>query len=888
MQHKVNHKNHFLVLQSFSVLKFKSVWRAYQEALLERFDTHIADNHFHVIAPPGSGKTILGIEILRRLGKRTLVLTPTLTIRDQWYDRLLHFFDSDAVFNAYSFDLKAPADITFITYQALHAFYKSFSDKEAYCMFFKSHGIETMVLDEAHHLKHSWWTSLNVLKTNTTFYVVALTATPPYDSSAYELSKYFELCGAIDDQIAVPDLVSAEDLCPHQDFVFLSQPEAIEIDAIVDYRQGIAKLKDNILADKTFINFISQHRFLTHTKLYLDDIYTNTTFFSALLIVLHNAGYTIAKDKLELLGFDAKDTIKFPDATLNWLQVLLQQLLVGDRAQLEDHEDYLMSLEKRLRRYHAFHKKQVDFIGNNEIYKSLTYSTSKLNSVVQIVNSEYKTLQDTLRCVVLTDYIRDAFLDIDAASGTINKIGVVPIFQYIKRYCNVGCHLAVLTGSLVIIHRSIYEELIKAYETLKFTHTPLVVDADFYKIELASNSEKRLVTVITEVFEQGIIKVLIGTKSLLGEGWDAPSINTLVLASFVGAFVSSNQMRGRAIRKQPQSPDKIANIWHLACLDPTLEDGGKEVEVLERRFEAFVGVSNTTTAQTISNGLSRLELDVATANLENSNAKVLERSKQRAQIKKAWQKAIDGGVELTQHIKWLYKEKTPYKAQQQIYYFDAVRFFIGELCIAMAFFYLEFILESFTVLFSKGVRFFIYAFLIGFFIRFGYKFFKALQLYLRHGYLSNKIEHMGKAILYTLDELGYLSTSLHTIKLVTQRYDKGDISCYLKNATQYENALFSKALTTLLENIDTPRYLIIKTSRLKQRFAVENFYAVPEIFGNKKQNAKVFEKHWQRHLGKSKLVYTRHLEGRKLLLKARLYHVHNAFKKQTKEELIWR
>ena len=53
--------------------------------------------------------------------------------------------------------------------------------------------------------------------------------------------------------------------------------------------------------------------------------------------------------------------------------------------------------------------------------------------------------------------------------------------------------------------------------------------------------------------------------ALLGEGWDAPCINTLVLASSVGSFMLSNQMRGRAIRVDSAQPQKTANIWHLVC-----------------------------------------------------------------------------------------------------------------------------------------------------------------------------------------------------------------------------------------------------------------------------------------------------------------------------------
>ena len=75
------------MLESFRFLEFNFPWRSYQANLLKNFNSHIADKHFHVIAPPGSGKTILGIEIVRKLGKKTLVLAPTLTIRNQWENR---------------------------------------------------------------------------------------------------------------------------------------------------------------------------------------------------------------------------------------------------------------------------------------------------------------------------------------------------------------------------------------------------------------------------------------------------------------------------------------------------------------------------------------------------------------------------------------------------------------------------------------------------------------------------------------------------------------------------------------------------------------------------------------------------------------------------------
>ncbi len=879
------------MLESLSVLKFKSSWRSYQKALLDNFDIHIADNHFHVIAPPGSGKTILGTEIMRRLGKKTLVLAPTLTIRNQWEDRLQTFFTTEGDFTKYSFDLKSPSDVTFTTYQALYAFYKSFNSKADYFTFFKTHQIETLVLDEAHHLKSAWWTCLNALKAEHSFFIVALTATPPYDSGQHELSKYFTLCGDIDDEISVPDLVREDDLCPHQDFVYFSTPSALEIDFIVKYREGIAQFREEIVNDLEFINFLKSHRYYQATERHLDAIYSNISFFSALLIFLNNAGVLIPISKLEVLGFDKGETIDFPELTLQWLELLFQELLVNDRATLEPHDTYLQQLEKRLRRCHVFEKRRVDFIGHNLVYKSLASSPSKLKSSVSIVASEQKALGKHLRCVILTDYIRDEFLNTPPEDiEQINKIGVVPIFQQLKHHCDFEDTLAVLTGSLVIIHTSIQEQFFDVAGPQGFVFSPLEVDANFLQIQTNSKTDKTIVTVMTALFEAGIIKILVGTKSLLGEGWDAPSINSLILASFVGSFVSSNQMRGRAIRKHADRPQKTANIWHLACLDPTTEDGGREVALLKRRFEAFVGISNDATTFSISNGLERLGLpeSLALDTVSEINGQTLERAHSRPTTQDAWEASVGNGSGFIKQVQWLYPSEQSFKAQQKTYYFDVVRFFIAELCIAMGMFYLEFILESYNLIANKGVIYFIYAFVGAFVVRFGYKLYKAVILYMRHGFLSKKIHKMGYVIVDSLNALGFLDTPLEAIKVISERYEKGDISCYLTGANRYENTLFSNALTELLEAIEAPRYLIIKTNAFRKRLDIENFYPVPEVFGAKKSHAEVFQNYWTEHLGANTLVYTRHLKGRKLLLKARLHHAYNAFKKETKAVLIWK
>ena len=76
----------------FEHLSFKGEWRAYQKRILEKSDSIMADGHIHLVAAPGSGKTTLGIEFIRRNSKPALILVPTVTIRQQWVDRIREAF----------------------------------------------------------------------------------------------------------------------------------------------------------------------------------------------------------------------------------------------------------------------------------------------------------------------------------------------------------------------------------------------------------------------------------------------------------------------------------------------------------------------------------------------------------------------------------------------------------------------------------------------------------------------------------------------------------------------------------------------------------------------------------------------------------------------------
>ena len=73
-------------------LRFVHPWRPYQARVLAELDRHLADERLHVVAAPGAGKTVLGLEVVRRIGRRALILSPTLSIQHQWAERFEHGF----------------------------------------------------------------------------------------------------------------------------------------------------------------------------------------------------------------------------------------------------------------------------------------------------------------------------------------------------------------------------------------------------------------------------------------------------------------------------------------------------------------------------------------------------------------------------------------------------------------------------------------------------------------------------------------------------------------------------------------------------------------------------------------------------------------------------
>lgn len=877
------------------------------------------DKHLHVIAPPGSGKTVLGLEVALRLNKPTLILAPTLAIRNQWVHRFCELFLQTAQIPDWiSSDIRNPKFMTVSTYQGLHAACNNLEadendtdDEEStdengvgkmsdanlndIADGLNSQNIKTIIVDEAHHLKSEWWQTLTKVKERINPVIVGLTATPPYDVTATEWKRYIGLNGAVDTEISVPELVIEGDLCPHQDYVYFTLPTEKETKSIIDFRQNIEKLFQEVSKDETIIAAVENHPAWQDPRKHLEWIYENFSYYSACLIFLNANGLAISEIHLDVIG---DRELQIPSIDFDWMETLLDFYLYKEKTHFKPYGDHQLALENKLRRHGAIERRQISFSYNKRVSGYLTSSIGKLNGIKEIVDFEHQQLGGDLRLVILSDFIRKEYF-IDAAENNLelNKIGVIPIFEKLRRENTGNKKIGVLTGSMIIIPKTAYtafREKAAIYGILQINSEPVPFDDNYILINQTEQLKHTIVHIVTQIFQRGHIEVLIGTKSLLGEGWDAPAINSLILASFVGSFVLSNQMRGRAIRTQGGNPNKTGNIWHLVCIDPTSPTGGNDLELLKRRFKSFIGVSFRD-EPAIENGISRLNIPEGIRHkeaIEKKNNEMLFLAGDRESLRQRWEDALKTGKTLVEEIKIPFREDRPYKMVKSMYLKKTIAYLMATLVSGVV----GYIAEVFQTLGREGrdikttndLVVILMIAVFGSVILFGGMAYKTMRLYFKYRDISKDIQAIGNALLNSLHKAEAIQTDISKLEVNSSIDELGAVFCHLKGGTTYEKSTFITALQEIVSSIDNPRYVIVRKNMFMIFTEQKDYHSVPEVLGRNKSLAEYFESQWKRLVGACDLIFTRTIEGRKLLLKSRAKSLSAQFEDNVEYVNKWR
>lgn len=644
--------------------KFKGTWRKYQNEVLTEFDKHIKDKKINVVAAPGSGKTILGLQMICKLNQHVLILAPTITIKNQWKERFIKAFVKEGEkIDFISTDIYNLNKFNIATYQALHYAFnkkkideleKNEVDEEeenikvkteniTYDLIqaIKNQNIKTIVLDEAHHLRAEWWKSLkDVLKSLDNINVISLTATPPYDVDESEWKRYEEVCGPIDAEISVPELVATGDLCPHQDYVIFNMVTKEELKEINKIKGEVRLFYENLKNNEEFIEMIKSNNIIKEWQKNEETILQDVEYYSSIIIFLNSIGSNIDKELIKLIS----EKVFIPNFSKKWAEILLKNVIFIHKDDYEQYEKLITDLKKQLEILGIVEKKNIYLDNISTITKIMASSAGKLDSIEQIAEREYNTLRENLSMVILADYVRSDFLECDI--NDINKIGVVPIFRRIHSK-NITENIAIITGKLKVVHKSVLPYIKEKLKLMNLEdeniYSNLSIDNNYVVINGSKKIENAIVGIITECINLKKINIAIGTVALLGEGWDAPAVNSLILASYVGSFMLSNQMRGRAIRKSSE-PEKTANIWHLASLAKInlKETDFSDLDSLKRRFNAFVGISYQ--EDIIQSGIERLEIinkEKLNQNYKLINEEMYQIASNREEMSSRWKKILN-------------------------------------------------------------------------------------------------------------------------------------------------------------------------------------------------------------------------------------------------------
>ena len=772
----------------FGAMAFRHSWRSYQARILDDLEAHLDDRKLHIVAAPGAGKTVLGLEIIRKLGLRTLVLAPSLLVRDQWIDRLRSDFLSDPDVDLSQYVSTDPAaDVVFrvSTYQSIH---QRRGEVLPAC--------ELLCLDEAHHLRKSWWHTLSQLAERHDCVTLSLTATPPYDAVAHEWANYDALCGPIDAEISAPELVATSDLCPHQDLVYtaVTTCSAQYMRNVQEEAESFSQLR----ADREMLAQIAAHSWIVDCKKHADEILNNAQLFSAMLVYLQDAGCSIPTYARRLLQIEIAD---IPSLSWDWLEFLFAGL----------KKDLPATILDVLARSGALHNDRITlparkFTKRTEILQD---DASRMQACLEIHALERSIRGPGLRQAILVD--RVGRLSLKSALPT-DGYNAASMFQRLLSDGDPG-DLAIMTGQFIVLPRGLAEGI----------ESKDLPDAAGYVL-LMGRSFDAAVTRANQAFRSGKVQVVIGTQAFLGQGWDAPSLNSLILGTNLSSFVAVNQLRGRALRIDRFAPEKSANIWHLAIL-PDEDVVGEDLTALERRFACFARIDRDA-GEIRSYFAPEQRSDV-------QNAKALRLARSYETLHSDWAEALDVGDDIGGR---LVRESCVNWRQSQL------------------------ILPR-----PRGVA---------------HWFRGLIGQPISEAEVERMLLRLARVVLESLRQLSEIRTD-HDARLYVARGAAG-FSVGVQNASRFEETLFHDTLRELLNPVANPRYLIQLPSGLFRRNA--QFFAVPSRFDSHKRRAQVFWRNWQAMVGRGTLTYTRTIAGRGVLQAARLKSAGH----QSETHLLWR
>jgi superfamily II DNA or RNA helicase len=613
-----------------------------------------------VVLPPGAGKTYVGLEVVRRLDRPAVVFGPNTAIQGQWVTTWASYRPTPTAMGT---DRALDAPISALTYQSLATFDPSAdpdgSTSEPSSLLDRLHpngtalvtrlrelGPITIVLDECHHLLEVWGRLLaDVLDDLPEAFVLGLTATPPQVLDRDQTALVAELFGAITYAASIPAAVREATLAPFAELAWLTPPSAAEADWLAQNAERFATLTTDLM-DPTFgsVGFLTWlDRRSTGIPVGWSRFERDEPAFALALLRLANAGMLTVPTGARLreehrVAPTADDWVALIG---DWVKGCLSRSgVAADEGVVDRIRAVLPSVGYQL-------TKTGIRRGRSAVDRLIALSSAKTDACVQVVRAEQATLGERTRVLVLCDHesataqAPDSIRAVQSAEAgsaraVLRALVADPLTRTLSPMLVTGRTLAadsVTAGRLRDFIAAADPDLGARVDLQPWNDDPAIVT-------LAGGwSSRHWVPWATRFLEAGHSGVLVGTRALLGEGWDAPKLSSLVDLTTATTLSAVVQTRGRALRIDPGWADKVAITWTVVCVDEHHPRGRGDWDRLVRKHAGYFGLDGS---GDITAGIAHVDDSFSTfappptANFDAINARMTVRAENRADIRARW------------------------------------------------------------------------------------------------------------------------------------------------------------------------------------------------------------------------------------------------------------
>ncbi len=619
-----------------------------------------------VVLPPGAGKTRVGIETIGAhlaAGEVThaVVLSPNTAIQAQW----TRAGASQGLEVSETRELAHT--MTSLTYQSLAVFDPESEGSEAAepqapsALLDRLHPrglalVERMrreeglllVLDECHHLLEVWGRLLGeLLEQLPGARVLGLTATPPETLRPDQAQLVDDLFGEVTFAAGVPAVVREGDLAPFAELAWLTTPTADEEQWLAEEGTRFAELTTHLtdpgFGSVPFLEWIDRRfvlpvpRTLTWTTLA-----GQSPAAARAVLRLHHQGLVALPH-----GARPGEEHRRPPAVEDWLELVEDWLLRHVTVTGDPRDDEVVQVVRRALSSVGFSWSRHGIRHTrSSVDRVLARSRAKANATVDIVACELAVLGPRLRMLVLCDHERasatlptglDGVLDQQSGSAVavLETLVADPTTRTLSPLMVTGSTVAGERGPLLALVEHVAET-----EPAVAARLAVVPLPGTSVCQLAGPwTSRRWVGHVTRFFESGGCGVLVGTRGLLGEGWDARGVTGLVDLTTATTLTAVVQTRGRALRTDPGWPDKVAINWSVVCVSDAHPKGGNDWDRLVRKHHGFHCVDED---GDVVDGVAHLDSAFSefgpppTTEIASVNARMRGRCAQRAEIARRW------------------------------------------------------------------------------------------------------------------------------------------------------------------------------------------------------------------------------------------------------------